>query len=284
MAEHNQIVENWLSERRNECFPEVSDREWQASQYQRFMRSLGTEVVKLPNIDLEHLEYSELWQATSVVDSIHTAAIGFGEGKSLAIWSHGDVNLQSVKNRNQKFVNKEYLELAADEYLNLPVRSKIIDRCLVDMLIFCEFSEFTNTVHRGFFGVGRRSGNGPVGWILGRCLSALLFCGPALVIGWLFQTNWAMWVAVVLVSLFFLESLWALLVFPFAWRGQITHNAKLSEILQVMNGVYRELDTHGQISAGHIREIAQAATLKGVVWPSVLFVLLDDVIGRDGRL
>lgn len=53
--------------------------------------------------------------------------------------------------------------------------------------------------------------------------------------------------------------------------------------MDAMLGLYAEMNSDGPISAKHIRETAQKAADKGVVWPGPLFALLDDVVARTGR-
>lgn len=273
----------WLAERGNSLFPDASPQQWRSSSYFRMLKSLGEAFVEQNDSQTGQTLDDVLWRAESVISTICIAANGWEGRQNLSVWRHEAVSLDSVKRGTQKYVDKDAVEEAAAEYLDLPVRSALVDRCLVDLLIFSEFSGYAKDAHLGFSGAGFRKGNGPVGWIVGRLLSALVLLLPAYLLAVSFDGKWADWVAAGLSTIFILESIWSIVMLPFAWRGQISHNAKVSALLKTMNGVYSELRSDWSVSAGHIRDVAQKATLEGVVWPSSLFVLLDDILARGGR-
>jgi hypothetical protein len=159
---------------------------------------------------------------------------------------------------------------------------------VVDMLIAGELFAFAQEVFsqrkaQRFFG------GGPLAFVTGRgCIVvvALLLGACAYAIEWLGLISDDVFLIVLLVlgALFLIETAWASLRFPFAWRAQAAHNARTAKLLSAMNGVYSELNSNGPISARHIRERAQAVSAAGAVWPGPLFVILEDAIERGGRL
>lgn len=273
----------WLTERGKSLFPDAPPQQWRFSCYFQMLQSLGQAFIEQPDNPTGQTLEDFLWRAESVVDTICIAANGWEGRLNLAVWRHDAVSLDAVKRGTQRYVDKDAVQGAVAEYLDLPVRSALIDRCLVDLLIFSEFAGYAKDVHLGFPGAGFRKGNGPLGWLIGRLLSALVLLLPAYLIAVSFEGEWADWVAMGLSTIFILESIWSIVMFPFAWRGQISHNAKVLTLLKTMNGVYSELNGEWSVSAGHIRDVAQKATTEGVVWPSSLFVLLDDILARGGR-
>jgi hypothetical protein len=59
---------------------------------------------------------------------------------------------------------------------------------------------------------------------------------------------------------------------------------KPDKLTQQMSICYSALDSHGTISAPHVRESLAVSAQKGVVWPAPLYALLDDVMARGGKL
>ena len=74
------------------------------------------------------------------------------------------------------------------------------------------------------------------------------------------------------------DEIWNVPNLPF-----LSVSRKAKHLMQSMLSVYSELRSNGFISAQHIRERAQETSKEGVIWPSTLFVVLDDIIARTGR-
>src|SRR5262249_17135634 len=70
---------------------------------------------------------------------------------------------------------------------------------------------------------------------------------------------------------------------PWVWREQHKAASRVMELLQSMGTVYEELNSNGLVRVRHFRDRVSKAADKSVIWPSSLFVLLDDVEARDGR-
>lgn len=56
------------------------------------------------------------------------------------------------------------------------------------------------------------------------------------------------------------------------------------QLAMSMLETYYELDAQGPISAIRVRELAVKSANLGVAWPPALFALLDDIVGRTGRM
>jgi hypothetical protein len=66
-------------------------------------------------------------------------------------------------------------------------------------------------------------------------------------------------------------------------RLQSRARRKVISLMELMIGVYSELQPNGATSALRVRQRVEQAAAEGVVWPSTLFALLDDIIARSGR-
>lgn len=275
-----QLVRKWASDYCREWFQDQSTR-FEYSLAHRCWVQLGDAAIA-DGIDDEHV----LADILHIVTGMREAADPQRKGDA-DFWRH-DALASSPKHIRE--MGRFELEAAVDQYLRFPARSSLVDRTLVDMLIALEFHAYKNEVYGDYAHIhGFAKGNGPIGFLGWRLASLLLFGIPAAILvysvtaEWI-DGEWPLVVAAVLAGLFFLESLWAVIVFPFAWRRQIVRNKKIVQLLTDMNGVYSEMSSSGPISARHIRERAQDVSVRGVVWPAPLFALLDDIIARTARM
>jgi predicted small integral membrane protein len=254
----------------------------------RLVESLGRDAIKqnpLPSTD----EAADVFESIEeFVCNFYYAATGYSSEGKQDFWRHrSDILEEARRGENLPFTRQD-IEGATDAYLQLPYRSSVADRTLVDMLIAAELFIFGQHVFEQRK-VQRFFGRGPLGFIVGRgcaLVLAALLGGAAYLLMWLgiLSEDVLVVVLIVIVGLILLEAAWAILRFPFAWRAQTKHNSRTAELLSDMNGVYYELNSTGPISARHIRERAQQVSAKGAVWPGPLFVLLEDIIERGGRM
>lgn len=215
--------------------------------------------------------------------------------KKFNYWRHNIYPVYPITNKNTPHMDRFMIEAAVGDYLELPFRDERIDRILVDILIAMELYAYGNEVYnsKGIPGLPSLSAFlkiNPLRYFLkGHLLSALFFIGGAVAFVFAGIQNWiseglAIAIAALLVVLFFGFLLRGLVNFP-KFRIALSEAQELAHgMLDAMFGLYAEMNSDGPISAKHIRETAQKATDKGVVWPGPLFALLDDVIARTGRL
>lgn len=287
MTVFRQAVRQVAFDRLAGYFPDTEKRDIERSQLYRCLIEIGDDAVRSWT---DGDEMDAAWRLAEAFDPILDLAESAGrDGPKLNFWQHTRVNLDQVKRGDAPDFNRFTLSGAVDGYLSQSARSASVDRTVVDMLVACEVYAFLDEAYGRKLGPSRIvRGNGPVGCFLWRLASLVLFGLPVLAIlalrrfGWI-SGEWPFWIAGILAGLFVLESAWALIVFPFAWRRQIKNNARMGELAEAMNGVYCELEGSGPISARHIWERAQAASQSGVVWPSGLFAVLDDLTTRTGR-
>lgn len=272
-------------------FPEVEERRAEGTLYGRLIVSLGTQAAKLAETaDADTFRWDFLTPIADFVYNLHDSVSDYHKPDP-NFWRHDQFAIEKAKRGEGLTITRDQVEGAVADYLALSVRSEVVDRTLVDILLATELFAFASEVFGKamYSRVGVAKGNGPLGFVVGRGCSLLIFAIPiaiaagAAAMGWLSE-GWTTGIIVTIIGLFLLETAWVTVRFPFAWRAQIRHNAKIGEILSVMNGVYSEMNSTGPISARHIRERAQAASAEGISWPAPLFVLLDDIIAREGRM
>lgn len=272
-------------------FPEVDERWAEGTLYGNFIISLGTAAAEKAGVtNANYFRWDQLSPISDFVYNLH-AAVSDYDKPDPNFWRHDQFAIDKAKCGEGLTISRDHVEGAVGEYLALPMRSSLVDRTLVDILLATELSAFASEVFAktGFARISIAKGNGPLGFVLWRGCSLLMFAVPigivsgAAAIGWLSE-GWTVGLILTLIGLFLLETIWVTFRFPFAWRAQIRNNAKIVELLSTMNGVYTEMNTAGLISAKHIRERAQDASAAGVGWPAPLFVLLDDIIAREGRM
>lgn len=214
--------------------------------------------------------------------------------KRLNFWRHERNPLTFVATKQIPYIDRAWVESETGHYLNMPFRSAALDRLLVDVLIGMELYAFANEMlnePKPILGPPQSPMNlrHPIRvFFVGQLSNALLYLGGAALsvyagsVGWIGE-GWSIGIAVALVAFFLLAFVLALFAMPFYWRNRSKLQREVREKVDAIAGVYFELASSGPISARHIRELAKQAAAKGVVWPSPLFAMLDDIEKRSGR-
>ena len=289
--------ENWErmspKERVDLCAEKIAEDEFdsvpvRSSLYMRLVQSLGQDAIKQNPLSTTDEAERVFDPIEEFARHIYQTVVGYSAEPKPNFWSHRTEILFDAKSGNPPPIRREDAEGVADVYLSTPYRSAVADRTVVDMLIAGELFAYAQEV----FSQRKAQwliGGGPVPFIVGRGCALLLTAllgGFAYLLQWLSIISEDVFVIVLMIvgGLLILETGWAVLRFPFAWRSQSKHNEKTAQLVLDMNGVYCELNSSGPISARHIRERAQAVSASGAVWPGPLFVLLEDVIERGGRM
>lgn len=251
-----------------------------------------------PKSDLSRLEPGDLFMpGASVIGGLADAIrhpTDDPAGYSSNLWSHRANPVAEIKKQTAPLMGRGEIETIVQEYLDLPYRSQHVDRLLVDLLVALEVYAYGETVikRRGvpdFIATPILKRRPIWEWFLGNLFMVVLwtvlgtgFWGLSRVLpipdGWVIGFN------VVLGLLFALNLIWSTLWLPRTWW--IIHRAKrkASELLEEMLSVYAELQSDGPISVRHIELRARSAANAGVVWPPPLFVLLEDICTRGGRI
>lgn len=211
----------------------------------------------------------------------------------LSVWQHRSMPLAEVRANRSPLMDRVEIESVAHDYINLPYRVPALDRLLVDVLVALELFAFADEV----CGNKPMPGGGPSPMKLkpirtfifgqaGNLVFAVvigLFGYGASKIG-LFPESWLPGLWMLLSALFLLLLGVAIIGFPRFWLAATKARKQAMKLLEQMNGLYTELSSGGPISTKHILQRAQATAADGVSWPAPLYVLLDDINARTGRI
>ena len=282
------LVRNFAVDDVKSCFPNVEPRRAAGTLYARLLQDLGESAARsAKNVYIDDFRWTYFDPISNFVSTLHSSVSDFGSQEP-NFWKHDQFAIEKAKRFEGPEIHRDLVENVVADYLALPVRSALVDRTLVDILLATELFAFASEVFSGNR-VSIAKGNGPLDFLFGRLFSILFFSGPIVIavgvtnLGWL-TNEWSIGVIWGLIGLFLIETAWASLRFPFAWRAQVRQNAHIAKLLSSINSVYAEMNSTGPISAKHIRDRAQAASFDGVGWPPSLFVLLDDIVARGGRI
>lgn len=199
------------------------------------------------------------------------------EKLKLKLWSHRSRPLDDVKHNKMPYFDRQVIEAAVGEYLELPYRSIQIDHLFVDVLVAMELYAFAEkTIDGGrdaiFFPLTSKHPLLIYGTVM-MCLGGLVLTIPTV---HALNDRWVQFGTILAFAAFALVSL----SFVDLWRKRKAAHA----IARAMLYSYAELNSDGPISARRLLERLSSASEKGVMWPAPLYALMDDVIARTGRL
>ena len=98
------------------------------------------------------------------------------------------------------------------------------------------------------------------------------------------KESWALIIGIIFSGIWALILLQGIFALPADWISDAKQKNRVSELLSSMEIVRKEIKNDSVVSARHIRERLYKTTEKGAIWPSEVFVLLDDIIKRNGTL
>jgi hypothetical protein len=216
--------------------------------------------------------------------------------RSWELWQHPRISFKEIKKGNVLYFDQDSLREAVDNYLKLPIRNQRIDRMLVGALVAAELIAYADEMLNvpKFL---RDLSTSPFvkshplwRFIKGQVASFVMVA--AIPIGVLvgavkffdFGGEWPFFVGLGFAGLWALFFLIGLFALPGLWASETRHKRKSSELLENMAFVYDNVGTGRIISAHHIRERLDKTADQGVVWPSEVFPLLDDIIDRGGMM
>ena len=209
----------------------------------------------------------------------------------LNFWRHDDNPLHRVKQDGQPYMQRETIQSFAEHYLRLPYRVPRVERVLVDMLVALELYSFADEMIRKPFARWLLPVASPlqqrhmfIRYVTGIFWNVALFGGIAYAAQMYLSHSVAEWVTPISLGLLVLSVLVATVALPIAWRGQRKARKHVRNLIQLLDDTYRELGPSGAVSTRRVRELASKAADAGVAWPGSLFAVLDDNIGRVGRL
>ena len=182
------------------------------------------------------------------------------------------------KTHGEPYINLADTQAAASGYLQLKFRVDRLDRLLVDMLIAAEMFTYADTP--GIQAELRRILPHPLKWILSNVTTLIGGAALAAAILWVTSSSTVGdWVAAIIFGIAFLLSAFSLIGFPFYYPQIRKQSAAVRGCLATMSDTYLALD--GQpTSVKHLAALIEKAAQAGVVWPSQLYVLMEDIEGR----
>lgn len=266
-------------------------------QYKSVLGDLFDQSVK--HADESGMDEDEFWycleQTSEFVSEFANSFFSNDElTRRRTFWGHRPSPLNDISSNKVPAMNRDLLQESVRMYLDLPVGHQQVDRCLIDSLTALELFAFGDEMlnEPAFPGLAPQSPlrrSHPL-WAFikgqfGNLIAACVLFAVALIpykMGWIAETGLTA-TGLILCGLLCLLFAIGLLTLPSFWRQQHKASKKVTEALEAMVTVYAELNSNGLVSARHFRERVSKAADKGVLWPSGLFVVLDDVEARSGR-
>lgn len=280
-------VRAWAEESVRYLLKDEAGKYPESTIYARCLIALGTEAAQDAGADFDSIEELVYWEPFEAINEfVKNLALSVSDPadyKAKAdFWRHLDQPAYGVQHDRVYHIDRIELETAVDSYLDLPVKSAVVDRLLIDMLVACELVAYAKVVY------GKVSIYDPPTFQTVKLLDTVKSRGMHLAfwivvyliasaLAWRSATTWVLWLAAIETALSFASM-------PFGRRIIRRHNSEVLAPLKAMNGVYSELSSGGSISARFIREQAVKASDVGVGWPGPTYVLLDDAIARGGRI
>lgn len=239
----------------------------------------------------QHELEDKLWSADHLVGQLCDAATSYerewDKREQLNFWQHAWRPADDIRRKNYKLTMKGEVEGAASYYLDQPLRSQLFDRILVDMLIAQELYAFADEMIHPLKFPGLPV-NSPLKqphplwqFIRDNLISAAILGGIAWVVS---STNWGGVVAGVLLVIWVIGAVWSIFALPVVWSRWLKARKKVLTLLDSMLTTYAQMQSDSVISASHVLDTVKASAAAGAVWPSPLFVLLEDVMRRGGKL
>lgn len=238
-----------------------------------------------------------LLDAEELVNGLWDAATSFEADRNrrefLNFWRHADNPALVIKNKAYKLPVRSEVEGIASHYLKQSLRSQMFDRTLADMLLAQELYQFADEMIHPVTFPGLPSASSlkqshPL-WRFVRenLIVTILFAAIGFAAAFGMRNgivgDWAGWIVGACFALWFINIAWSFLVLPFVWMKWSKDRKKVLQLLEVMGATYALMHSDAVISANHVLESVKASSASGVVWPSPIYVLLEDVISRGGR-
>jgi hypothetical protein len=203
------------------------------------------------------------------------------------LWQHDENLLASVQNKRVPFIDRVTLEDCVVEYLEMPFRSRHMDRVLIDGLVAAHLVNFSNDMMHGPEYANTaplKTRHALTQFLLATAIDAVFFLGGSVFVLYVLP-NWVgVVLALLLLGYFSFATIRNLIRLPKVWTHQARAKKTIIEQILDMNAVYSDLKTDrgvpisSQFVAARVLDTAN----KGTRWPAALSVLLDDINKRGG--
>lgn len=209
--------------------------------------------------------------------------------------------VHEAKNGKSLNIDKDAFEEAVGLYLNSELRASKVDRLVLMTLIDVEITHYLREIFEtnplvpvSQVDTYRRIGTPILTWFtlrLRRALYAALFATASIaLLAFLSPSDLAIgiWISGILALLWFVDAMLGLFALPSAVSSYRLNRERFerlySKIPDTMLGLYYERWTDGPISIPRMRHRIEEAAEIGVVWPSAIWPLLDDLETREIKL
>lgn len=239
--------------------------------------------------------FQEFGKARELVDQLMGAALShdtrFPRPPRGNFWQHALRPEWVIRDKSYRLMMKAEVEGAAWYYLAQPLRSQRFDRTLIDMLIALELYQYVKDIcHPDTVpGIPSQSPMKQMHPLLSTAIEiAVVGAIFALVCFGVFNLNpggdWGGWVIGAAGFIAALVIIWDVVTLPLRWINWRKVRARANAMLDSMLTTYQSLHSDSVISTSHVRDRVKVSADQGIVWPSPLYVVLEDSIARGGRL
>jgi hypothetical protein len=207
------------------------------------------------------------------------------ESQEPNFWKRPHDPVRALRESKGPVFRRDDVQEAVRMYLDLPVRSSLLDRTLVDILISMEMYAYGDQVFSGWHPVSLKKVLPTVTrlFVGGQLASAFTLGGGLLLYAFLTGTHPSHDMITFAIALWAFNLVVATGALPFSWRQIALENRLKEGPLNAMVQVWQDVEASGPTSAVYVHERCIQAVEKLVGWPPSLFALLDDIISRSGR-
>jgi hypothetical protein len=297
---------SFIERRASELASDYNSTRAEKSLYVRILQEICEDVQRYWSAENSHsidrLNYL-MSESEHIIDVVFQTALSSKLNRMpecpLNFWEHVAHPSKSIKKDDFIIPNRSEWNEVAEYYISGRFKSRLLDRTLIDLLVASEFLNYAREMLNPVSLFGITTGfslksRGPIlDYAINAVLTVILFGGLAaaiaMAVGASWMPDWGLAIAWGLGALVVLSLLLGILFLPSRWIAWTKARRLATELMQQMHLTYHsiagiELYGHGMISAHYVLHRAKCAGDKGVSWPPALFVLLDDVIIRSGRI
>lgn len=264
-----------------------------------FTNAANSPILSLMTVDDYHWEV--LAEQVSIIEEFQYALIdpnSFSENsENWDFWSHAKDPIVMIRSGDIPYMNREYLEGVAEKYIQLSFTLPLFEKTLVDALIALELFAFgeeampqpTDIKALAAYQLSPFKKAGVFTGFLKSILTLSVILIILLAVLWnilplMISEGTTIIIIVSLIYLFLL--ICAIDVFLLPLRAYDRHKDKnrWKNLLLTMRDVYSHMSLDKSVSAPFLLHLVKEATVKGVIWPSALLVILERSSNKSGLI
>lgn len=203
--------------------------------------------------------------------------------QQLCLWKPSKFFVRDIIAEKKEAINAQELLLEVDNYLRQPYRSKLADSLLVRLCMQSEIHAFVDEMFhalsiKGIIPPPPMMMPNPL-LVFVKTVAIIIAIGIGLI-----ALPVPSWVAFTLTGLLVLFFVAVLILLPFQITERRKERKKVEDMLADMQRAYSEVRSEYSISIENLKNTLRSSSEKGVVWPSNVYVLLDDIEKRRAVL